>query len=391
MRILFLTHRLPYPPNRGDRIRSYQLLTHLAAHATVDVLSLVHSDAEAALADEVRRLAHRVEVARVSRPRALAAALAALPGSVPLTHVLLDSPDLSSGLARLCRPEKPDVVLAYCSGMARLAFDPMLAGVPLVLDMVDVDSEKWRALGETASVPMRWIYSREARRLRAFEHEASERARVTFVVNAREKEAMHDVNPSARVEVLSNGIDLDTFRPKSPATRTPDVVFCGVFDYEPNEQAAVWFAREVWPLVRARRADATFSLVGMNPSRAVRALASEPGIRVTGTVPDVRPYLWSASVSVAPLQVARGVQNKVLEAIAAGLPCVVTSQVADGLPPEVDGACLSADTPAAFADAVLTLLALPPGEGQARAARTRLADISWPERLRPLMEALAGV
>lgn len=248
-----------------------------------------------------------------------------------------DSPDLPAALARLTSPAAPDVALAYCSGMARLAMQPPLDTVPFVLDMVDVDSEKWQTLGQTARIPPRWVYQREARVLRAFEQEATRRARVTFVVNARERDAMLAVNPSATVDVLSNGIDVETFRPKSPAVRTPDVVFCGVFNYEPNERAALWFGNEVWPLVRAARPDATLSLVGMDPSRAVRALAAQPGIRVTGTVPERAPVPWSASVSVAPLLVARGIQNKVLEAIAAGLPCVVTPQVADGLPPEATG------------------------------------------------------
>lgn len=390
MRVLFMTHRLPYPPNRGDRIRSFQLLTHLARHATVDLLSLVHSDEEASHVDGVAQIARRVELAPVSRPRNAVAAVTALATGVPLTHALLDSPAVAAGLRRLCTPEPPDVVLAYCSGMARFALEPPLAGVPFVLDMVDVDSEKWRALGETAAVPMKWIYAREARVLRAFEQVASEKARATFVVNARERDAMLAVNAAARVEVLSNGIDVERFRPPATApARTPDVVFAGVFDYEPNEQAALWCAREVWPLVRAVRPDATLTLVGMNPSRAVRALAEQPGVRVTGTVPDVRPFLWSASVSVAPLLVARGLQNKVLEAIAAGLPCVVTPQVADGLPPEVEGAYAVAGTPSAFADAVLRWLALPPGEGQSIAARARLRDMSWDERMRPLLAALS--
>lgn len=390
MRVLFLTHRLPYPPNRGDRIRSYHLLRHIAAHATVDLLSLVHSDEEAAQANGVAGIAGRVELARVSRVRNAVAALAALPAGVPLTHALLDSPALGDCLQRLCTPDPPDVVLAYCSGMARLALEPPLDRVPFLLDMVDVDSEKWRALSHTAAPPMRWVYAREARLLRAFERRASARARVTFVVNAREREAMLAVNETARVDVLSNGIDVGTFRPETQASRTPDVVFAGVFNYEPNEQAALWFAREVWPTVRAARPDATFTLVGMDPSRAVRALSAQPGIRVTGTVPDVRPYLWSASVSVAPLLVARGLQNKVLEAVAAGLPCVVTPQVAEGLPPEVEGAYRVADDPRAFAEAVLRLLALPSGDGQAVAGRARLGDISWDERMRPLMAALNG-
>ena len=393
MRVLLLTHRLPYPPNRGDRIRSFQLLSHLATAATVDLVSLVHSDEEERLAAEVRGIAARVAVARVSKPRSMARALLALPGHTPLTHVLLDSPALSASVARMVREARPDVVLAYCSGMARLAFEPPLRDLPFVLDMVDVDSEKWQMLGRTAGIPMRWIYQREARRLRAFEHDAGGRARVTFVVNERERAAMLAVNPGARVEVLSNGIDVERFRPGEELVRTPDVVFCGVFNYEPNERAAIWLAREAWPLVRRERPDATLSLVGMDPSKAVRALADLPGVRVTGTVPDVRPYLWRASVSAAPLQVARGLQNKVLEAIAAGLPCVVTEQVAEGLPDEALPACRIARDADAFARALLELLALPAEQRGLMVGRAGLARLSWGaqfERLVPLLDAVAS-
>lgn len=388
MRVLFLTHRLPYPPNRGDRIRSFQLLSHLATAAEVDLLSLVHSDEEEVLASELRTLAARTEVVRVPRLRTLLKAAASLPGTVPLTHVLLDGPAIGPALERLVRPTPPDVVLAYCSGMARLAVSAPLDRVPLVLDMVDVDSAKWQSLSQTARGPMRWIYAREARLLSAFERTVTARAKTTFVVNERERASMLTVNPSAHVSVLSNGIDVERFRPHAPEGRTPDVVFCGVFNYEPNVQAALWLADEVWPLVREVRPDATLSLVGMDPTRAIRALATRDGIRVTGTVPDVRPYLWRATLSVAPLMVARGLQNKVLEAVAADLPCVITPQVADGLPPAVLAACRVASSARAFADGILGLLGATADHRAAMVRGAGLEQLTWATQLKTVIRIL---
>jgi glycosyltransferase involved in cell wall biosynthesis len=167
------------------------------------------------------------------------------------------------------------------------------------------------------------------------------------------------------------------------------VVFCGVMNYTPNEDAAVWMARHVWPAVRARRPDARLLLVGSDPSTRVQALAdAETRVEVTGTVSDVRPYLWNAAVSVAPLLTARGTQNKVLEAVACGLPAVVTDVVAEGLPPQVLPACAIATTPAAFADAIAALLEATPAQRRAMVDRAAPSSLSWERSLIPLIDQL---
>jgi glycosyltransferase involved in cell wall biosynthesis len=166
--------------------------------------------------------------------------------------------------------------------------------------------------------------------------------------------------------VVPNGVGLDEFRPPTPPSDEPRVTFCGVLSYRPNEEAALWLAQTVWPLIRARRPDARLSLVGSEPTAAVRHLAvADSTVEVTGTVPDVRPYLWRSAVAVAPLFVARGIQNKVLEAVAAGLPCVVTPAVLAGLPENVLPACLATTDPAEFAAAVVDLLDRRPAERRA--------------------------
>lgn len=389
MRVLYLTHRLPYAPNRGDRIRALNTLRVLAPHASVDLVSLVHSREEEGHADDLRDLAASVTVARVSRIMGYGRAAIALLRDRPLTLALLDSAAVTAACRRLIAEQPPDVLLALCSGMARFALGPPLNTFPLVLDMIDVDSEKWRELAHATTPPARWIYTREARCLQMFEAHSAQAARAVLVVNDRERSAMLRVAPLATVHTIPNGVDIESFRPAGAPSAERRVSFCGVMNYGPNEEGALWLAREVWPRVRARYPDARLSLVGSDPNPAVRRLAiSDPSIEVTGAVPDVRPYLWRSAAAVAPLFVARGVQNKVLEAVAAALPCVVTPAVGAGLPNEVLPACLVALDVERFSGALIDLLGLEPHERRALAARANLGPLGWSARMASLLPIL---
>jgi sugar transferase (PEP-CTERM/EpsH1 system associated) len=313
----------------------------------------------------------------------------ALAGSRPLTHSLLDSPAIGPLLDRLVRTRRPDVVLAYCSGMARFALEPPLAGLPLVIDLVDVDSCKWNELASTAASPMKWIYRREAQSLSDFEAHMARAAFATVVVNDRERDALARIAPDARIDVVPSGVAVDDWQPHDVAPESNDVVFCGVMNYAPNEEAAIWLARDVWPLVLKTNPSARLKLVGSHPTRHVTALAAaDSTLDVTGHVPDVRPFLWRAAVAAAPLHIARGIQNKVLEAVAAGLPTVVTPVVAEGLPAEILRACAVANTATTFASALVRFLAMTPVERRMAAAMADLGELSWKARLAPLVELL---
>jgi sugar transferase (PEP-CTERM/EpsH1 system associated) len=389
VRVLFLTHRLPYAPNRGDRVRAYHLLRVLSGHAEVDLLSFTHDDDEASHARDLLPLTASVTVVPVPRLRNMLRSVALLPSSRPMTHTMLDAPELSEAVRLLAR-RSPDVVLAYCSGMARCAFVPALRDRPLVLDMVDVDSAKWASMAKTHAPPRSWVYAREARVLRSFEAVAAAHASTTMVVTDKERQTMTAIAPGARVEVVPNGVDAARLRPTSGPTGEPLVVFCGVMNYAPNEEAAIWFAREVWPLVIARRPDARFDIIGSGPTPAVQALADpKANITVVGAVPEVAPHLWKAAVSVAPLQTARGIQNKVLEAVAAGLPTVVTPVVSEGLPRLILPGCSVADSPQAFADAVLRYLDWTPEQRRNCALAVDFASLSWDRTLARVHEILA--
>lgn len=390
MDLLLLTHRLPYAPNRGDRIRSYYLMRELSRFARVSLFSLVHDDDELAHAGTVP-FASQVGTAFVPRLANLTRGALRLPTSRPLTHALLDAPNAHEVIRGLVARHPPDVVVAYCSGMARFAMEPPLADVPFVLDMVDVDSEKWSDLGNHAGQPRRWIYQREARTLAAFEVCAAERAQAVTVVTEREREALVALTTKASVHVVPNGVDVEAFAPSTPPAEAPIVVFSGMMDYSPNIDAVTWFADRVWPQVKLERPDARFVIVGARPVAAVQALATrDASIVVTGQVERVQPYLWDAAVAVAPIQMARGVQNKVLEALAAGVPAVVSEAVAAGLPPSVvERGCLVADDPEAFGHAVVSVLGRSAFSRRAMADAAEVGVLSWECQLAPIRRIVA--
>ena len=371
-------------------MRAYHVLKHLNRLSDLELISLVHDNEEASQLGRMHDVAAAVKILPVPRLRNHARAVVALAGSVPLTHVLLDAPGMHHALADVVRQRPPDVVFAYGSGMARFAVEGPLAQLPLIVDFVDMDSQKWRELAEHSAPPLSWVYRREAKHLGAFEARTANIARASLVVNAKEATVARTLAPRANVYTIHNGVDVEHLRPQGEPTMRPQIVFCGVMNYAPNHQAMMWFVRDVWPLVLRHRADATLAIVGMNPQRALlAATASHPSITVTGKVPDVRPWLWDSAVGIAPMHLARGVQNKALEAIAAGLPVVATSAVAEGLPTVTMTAISIADDSERFAFEVLTLLSRTPIERRRLAASVDFSTLTWSHTLASLWPIVA--
>jgi sugar transferase (PEP-CTERM/EpsH1 system associated) len=372
MRILMLAHRIPYPPSTGDKIRAYHILRHLAGRHTV-TLACLGDEREPVTAETLRALVSDLLVDDRPRQRRAVRSLWTLARGGSATVGYFDSPALHARLARRAAERPFDLVYVSSSSMAPYARHG--GGAPVIVDFVDIDSDKWRQYARTLPLHRSWLYRLEARRLQVEEVRAARRAVRSLVVTRAEAELLMGLAPGADIAVVRNGVDLDYFRPApgEPAA-APVIVFTGAMDYLPNADAALYFAERIFPRVREAAPAARFVIVGKKPTSAVRRLADRPGVVVTGTVADVRPYLRQAAVAVAPLRIARGVQNKVLEAMATGVPVVATSVAHRGLDAVPGCHLLVEDEPARFAEAVIWLLATPVHRAILGAAARRFVE-----------------
>lgn len=328
LKILFLCHRVPYPPDKGERIRAFHTIRGLARRHRVHLLAL--DDGAGPDLGPLTALCERVEVFPLSRRAAYArAALGALRPR-PLTLSFFASKPLAERLRELGRSERFDVMVVYGSAMAPYA--ELVPDVPAVLDMVDVDSAKWAQYARFAPLALRPVYALEARRLRRYEAAIGPRFQRVVLATGNETRLYKSFAPAARAETVLSGVDFDFFqRLDLPRADHPTLVFTGQMDYFANVDGVVHFARKVFPRLRQRFPDVELLVVGRSPVPAVRDLGELPGVQVTGAVGDVRPFLARAWVFVAPLRIAQGVQNKALEAMASDLPVVCSERVLAGL------------------------------------------------------------
>lgn len=382
--ILFLAHRIPYPPDKGDKIRSWRLLSHLAETYAVHLGCFVDDPADFTHADYLKS---RMASARFIELRPVAArlrAIASLPFGRPLSFAYFHDPQMRAFVRRI-RKRRPVCEIAYSSSMAPYIARP--DGRPRIVDLCDADSEKWREYAAATGGLMKSIYELEAKRLAAAETKIINWADATLAVSCAESGILSQKrgveNP---VYCVGNGVDAEVFSPETSVADLEtayDVVFVGAMDYRANVEAVLWFAQSVWPKVRELEPGATFAIIGPKPVSSILSLNGRGGISVTGKVDDVRPYLRAARACVAPLRVARGIQNKVLEAMAMARPVVATSGAARGIEARIGEELLAADAPDMFAAAVAQLIADPRfGDSLGSAARARiLRDFTWSAKL----------
>jgi len=341
---LFLPHRVPFPPDKGDKIRSFQLLKALARRGPVYLGTFGETTAELSTEPALREWCVDTCLRPLRKSLALArAALGALAGR-SLSQGYYHDPALHRWVRALVASGKVDRIVVFSSSMVPYTFG-LPRQVRVVTDLCDVDSDKWAqyAAGRRGlkSLPARLVYAREARTLAALERRTVNDCAATVVISEAEADLLAQVAgcPRDAVAVVRNGVDLAYWNPADTAVLAqaspfaPDekaLVFTGAMDYWANADAVAWFAVEVLPRVRAMEPAARFWIVGSNPTAAVQQLAAAD-VTVTGRVPDVRPYLAHATVAVAPLRVARGVQNKVLEAMGMARPLVATPAALQGL------------------------------------------------------------
>ena len=363
--ILFLCHRLPYPPNKGDKIRSYALLRHLAERGKVSLGCFLDEREDMQYLDAVLGLARGdchfeflTPLAKMSR-----SAVALLKGHA-ITTACFKSNRLQKWLDQLLQGTPFDDVVIFGSAMAPYLLGTKFPERRVMFDMVDVDSDKWKQYGASTRGPLGWIYRREAHSLEKLERDAAAAFGHTLLVSPFEAETFRQIAPESadKISSLTNGVDLGRFSPGARRNPFPvgdiAIVMTGRMDYRPNYAGALWFTSAVMPHILKSRPNARVYFVGAAPPRALRALAG-PNVVVTGRVPDVEPYLQYADAVVAPLRIARGVQNKVLEAMAMAKPVVATYEATRSLAVESGIHLWIENDPRRFATAVLAALDAP--------------------------------
>jgi sugar transferase (PEP-CTERM/EpsH1 system associated) len=378
VKILFLSQRVPYPPNRGDKITTWHLVERMQRSHAVRIVAFAHDDADRRAARELEEKGFEV-AAFPPTPRWRAAPR--LLGSGPLTLTVYGSRALQSEVDRSVG--SADLAYAYSSSMGAFFLRHAL---PRVMHFAELDSDKWLQYAEKTRFPLSWVYRREGRTLLEFERKLAQAVDENVFCTPLEERIFRERIPGPSSLVLRNGVDLAHHRP-SPTPPEPGLlVFVGVMDYYPNVEGVAWFARTILPEVRRRHPEAHLAIVGSRPTRAVRALARLPGVTVTGFVEDPRAWLRKAAVSVAPLRIARGIQNKVLEAMAMGLPVVGTRSATQGVGGQAGRDYLLADSAEEQAQAVCALLREPERARElGRAARAFVeAEYDWETCLRPL-------
>ncbi len=326
MRVLLLVHRVPYPPDKGDKIRSFRIMEALCEHHEVHLLTHADDTADLAFVGELEKRCRSVHVVPISAVQSKGRMAAALFRGEALSVAHFVDRRTTVLVENLITGIDPELIVVYSSQPVR--YLPAKLNVPVIVDLVDVDSEKWRAYADDSFGPMRWLYRREARVVRELEKEIVRRGYRVVVVSEREADAFRAAVAQVDVSVIPNGVDAP--RSVAPGASRDEnlILFVGAMDYTANVEAVRRAAMEVLPLIRTRRPSARFRIVGRNPTRAVRALAELPGVEVTGAVASVAPHLEAAAVSLVPLRVSRGIPNKVLEAFAHGVPVVSTGDVA---------------------------------------------------------------
>jgi sugar transferase (PEP-CTERM/EpsH1 system associated) len=394
VKVLLLTHRIPYPPDKGDKIRSYHLVASLARHHEIDLVTHIDDPQDLEHVAALDSLCQSVS-AFVLRPwQQRMRAAAALCRKSPLSVAWMTCRGARERVRALIDERRPELVVGYSAQVA--AYLPTQLACPVVLDFVDVDSQKWATYGKQKGLMGGWVDRLEARRLADFERRAAARADRIVLTTRREADLFLARIGKFPVEVITNGVDLPDEMAPAGARDPALMVFVGTMDYAANVQAAEIGAREVLPMVRKEFPEARFRIVGRNPAARVRRLASLPGVEVTGRVDDPGRHLGEAALALFPLRVVRGIQNKVLEAMARGVPVVAPPDVSRCLGTQGRDVILGGDAPGALATASRDLLRDPlERDRAARAGREFVArhhDWSRIEReWERLLEDVTGV
>lgn len=388
MKILYLCHRFPFPPNRGGKIRPFNMIRHLSRQHEVTVASMARSAREAREGEGLASHCAHYEMGRVHDSIQALRMVARLPTPTPSSMGYFCSPQLARRVRDLLATQRFDLIFVHASSVAQ--YVEHVRSIPKILDFGDMDSQKWLEYARHRPFPLSLGYRLEGIKLERAERRLAARFDLCTATTRAEWQTLESYRTAIASDWFPNGVDSAYFAPTDERYDPDTMVFVGRMDYYPNQQCMFEFCATTLPLLQAKRRQLKLLIVGANPSRAVRRLGAIRGVTVTGSVPDVRPHLRRAALMIAPLNIARGTQNKILEAMAMGVPVVTSRIAAGGVDASAPEHFLAASTPEEYSTAVLRILE-DPGERQrlATAGRARmLSHHAWPKSMQRLDEII---
>ena len=419
MKILYLAHRIPYPPNKGDKIRSFNEIKYLSRRHEIHLACLADNPKDLKYECDLKKYCKTTNVIFINPKLAKLKSTICLFSTKPLSICYFYSKRLQKAIDHLLSTHHFDCIFCFSSPMAEYIFRSkfLVSGfqkldfnkninrpetsnqqpATKIMDFVDVDSDKWAQYAQYVRFPQSWIYRLESRKLARYEKKVAETFDHSIFVTGSEVKIFKDQNPHIKnITAIPNGVDLDYFSPRfcqKPETslQQPVIVFTGAMDYFANIDGVVWFTKEILPLIKKEIPEIRFYIVGSNPTKEVLSLSDNNNVTVTGYVPDTREYLGKATVVVVPLRIARGIQNKILEAMATGVPVVATPKAFEGIEAEPDRDLVLGEDPKKFADLVIKLIkevSLRESIGN-NARRVIENNYSWTKNLEKLDRILA--
>ncbi len=379
--ILYLVHRIPYPPNKGDKIRSFHFLKALAEHYHVYLGAFIDDEEDWQYTEHLKSYCSDSLCLALKPSTAKVKSLTGLLTKQALSLPYYQNQTMQYWVDEIIASRNIEKVVIFSSVMAQFVLHKN--NVDMIVDFVDVDSDKWQQYAQKKRWPESWIYHRESRRLLDFEKKVTEKAKISFFVSQQEAELFKRLAPavSNKVTAINNGVDAAYFSPQSGLLspykdHEKAIVFTGAMDYWPNVDAVVWFAQQVFPEICRQHPQTAFYIVGSKPTKEVQALETQDNIVVTGRVEDIRPYLAFAMFAVAPLRIARGIQNKVLEAMSMEKTVLATSAAMEGISGYEQQDVIMTDDAGQLADKACQLLSQPQIQSSKNRAFVK-AQFSW--------------
>ena len=367
--VLFICHRIPYPPNKGDKIATFNIMKFLSEHYDLHLATFVDEPEDRQYKKTVKQYCSSVKFVDICHKTNLSSGLKSILKGLPVSIAHYHSDEMQEFVDATLSHYNIKNVVVYSSGVAQFASGPQYSELNRLLNMTDIDSDKWRQYAAKKAFPASFIYNREARLLATHEQAYLKEFDKVSLVTSDETKLFKSMSPQSlheKIITITNGVDTNYFDPSAefdftdkPVHQEKMVCFTGAMDYWANVDAVVWFCENVWPKVLNIVPEATFYVVGGKPTPQVQKLSELPGVIVTGRVVDVRPFIAAADVCVGPLQIARGIQNKMLEAMSMAKPVVMTSLAAEGIElNETQQQCIT-DDPIQFAELIVGVLSAP--------------------------------